>query len=116
MVRQLARVEIDQIKQMFEQQVKKEAIMPRGKGYNKSPIPRGTISRKGKLVDPPTEFGSMPNPLITNVKASGDDLPISRGTVTKKLNVSTGRTGPSSAGQPGQFKFTEPFVDPAAKK
>lgn len=90
--------------------------MPRKKGYNQSPKPRGTISRAGKVVDPPTAMGSMSNPLTTNVKASGDILPISRGTVTKDLNVGTGRTGPSSAGQPGQFKFTEPFVDPAAKK
>lgn len=90
--------------------------MPRKKGYNQSPKPRDTISKAGKLVDPPTEFGSMPNPLITNVKVSGDNLPTSRGTVTKSLGVSTGRTGASSAKQPGQFKFTEPFVDPAAKK
>ncbi len=89
--------------------------MPRKKGYNHSPIPRGTISKAGKVVDPPTAMGSMANPLKGGI-AEGDNLPISRGTVTKNLHVGTGRTGPSSAGQPGQFKFTEPFVDPAAKK
>lgn len=86
------------------------------KDYTQSVIPRDTISRKGKLVDPPTAMGSMPNPLITNVKATDDNLPKSRGTVTKSLNVSTGRTGAASAKQPGQFKLSEPFVDPAAKK
>jgi len=89
--------------------------MPRKKGYNHFPESRGTISTPGKLVDPPTALGSSPNPLKGGM-AEGDNLPISRGTVTKTLNVGTGRTGPSSAGQPGQFKFTEPFVDPAAKK
>ena len=78
-------------------------------------VPRGTISRAGKVVDPPTAMGSDKNPLMGGI-ATGDNLPISRGTKKKNLNVGTGRTGPSSAGQPGQFKFDEPFVDPAAKK
>ena len=90
--------------------------MPKGKGYNRSPIPRGTISKAGKLVDPPTAMGKMPNPLITNVKASGDMLPTSRGTVKKNLHVGTGRTGAASAKQPGQFKMNNPFVDPAGDK
>lgn len=89
--------------------------MPKKKGYNQSPKPRDTISRAGKPVDPATAFGSSPNPLKGGI-AEGDNLPISRGTVMKNLNVDTGRTGAASAGQPGQFKFTEPFVDPAAKK
>ena len=88
--------------------------MPKEKGYNQSPIPRGTISRKGKLVDPPTAMGSMENPLMGGI-ATGDNLPKARGTVTKNLNVGTGKAKPGTMKQGNQFSFDEPFVDPIGK-
>ncbi len=78
-------------------------------------IPRGTISKSGKLVDPPTAMGKNTNPLDSGM-ATGDNLPKARGTVTKNLNVGTGKAKPGTMLQGNQFKFDKPFVDPIGDK
>ena len=78
-------------------------------------IPRGTTSRKGKLVDPPTAMGKNTNPLMGGI-ATDDNLPIARGTMKKNLHVGTGKAKPGTMLQSNQFSFTEPFVDKTGKK
>ena len=85
------------------------------KDYTQTTIPRGTISRSGKVVDPPTAMGSDKNPLHGGM-ATGDNLPIARGTKKKNLHVGTGKAKAGTMLQSNQFKFTEPFVDPIGKK
>ena len=82
---------------------------------NKMAVPRGTISRKGKLVDPPTAMGKNVNPLLSGM-ATGDNLPKARGTVKKNLHVGTGKAKPGTMLQSNQFSFNDPFVDPKGKK
>ena len=78
-------------------------------------VRRGTMSKSGKLVDPPTAMGKNTNPLMGGM-ATGDNLPKARGTVKKNLNVGTGKAKPGTMKQGNQFSFTEPFVDPIGKK
>jgi hypothetical protein len=89
--------------------------MAKGTKHCQTPAPRDTISKSGKLVDPPTKMGTMVNPLSSGM-ATGDNLPTSRGTVTKNLNVGTGKAKPGTMKQGNQFSFSEPFVDPIGKK
>lgn len=86
--------------------------MPDG---TQSVIPRGTISKSGKLVDPPTAMGKNTNPLKGGM-ATGDNYPKARGTMKKNLHVGTGKAKPGTMLQSNQMKFTEPFVDPIGKK
>ena len=88
--------------------------MPKKKEYNQDVIPRGTISKSGKVVDPPTAMGSNTNPLTGGI-ATSDNLPIARGTKKKNLHVGTGVAKPGTMLQSNQMKFTEPFVDPIGK-